>query len=469
VSDSSMLHAMTLASLPVVFETARAEVRSWPRKPSTDEYLSHLSAKVFHMSSSKAMTVVRHCFYARRVCSILFNCNIGRPWKDNTTRYNLVSRCNINFDFSKELLQHDIDMAQQNPYCQAQRNGEVSRLIIIWIVLGISTIHASHADSLSDIASFAQSVCDDVPKGSDARTSIKGKIEANSGVLARIIAGNKGVSGWKAEELYEGIPFDKLPNKFTSTAVCKVELVKLLSDEHLGEYLKTSPGDDPISVFKNQFNAIIDSGYGPLYSLNSERRGYGLYTYALFSPGRRDRVRKFIEAIASYTPSVNVFGSDVSRINVIYIPATPPAGNTSTFEFFDGFFGRYNYDLSRQIITAICSIRSSDVENVCKSSLSFGPYLFTYAHPIGDTKNLSPPVLFVDLSEINQQAFPTFIDAYKQQLKQDDITDGKKLYTLSMKLLNVILIAKDWISPIRHTVAGLVHFIPKDETNESFH
>jgi hypothetical protein len=36
-------------------------------------------------------------------------------------------------------------------------------------------------------------------------------VEANAGVIAKIISGSGHVSGSKTEEIYKGIPFEKLP------------------------------------------------------------------------------------------------------------------------------------------------------------------------------------------------------------------------------------------------------------------
>ena len=50
------------------------------------------------------------------------------------------------------------------------------------------------AESFSEIAQFAQSICGDIPEGSLTRMEIKGKIEANAGVLAKILSGEANLS-----------------------------------------------------------------------------------------------------------------------------------------------------------------------------------------------------------------------------------------------------------------------------------
>jgi hypothetical protein len=166
--------------------------------------------------------------------------------------------------------------------------------------------------------------------------------------------------------------------------------------------------------------SIVDTGYDYLFSMNSERNGFGLYTYALLAPGNPDRTYAFISAITNFTSGTSEFGDDISKVNAIYIP-TVKQSDASGSEI------KYSFELARRIILSICRISSAEIIRICRGSLSEGPYLFTYASPIGKAKQLIPPILFLDLSKVHQQAFATFLDAYKQQVKRKDITDGEKL------------------------------------------
>jgi hypothetical protein len=99
-----------------------------------------------------------------------------------------------------------------------------------FLALAIAAMTATpvHADSYNDIAQFAQSICGDIPEGSLTRTSIQGKVGASAGLLAKIISGDASVSGSKTEEIYRGIPFDKLPDKIPTVSMCKSELAKII-------------------------------------------------------------------------------------------------------------------------------------------------------------------------------------------------------------------------------------------------
>jgi hypothetical protein len=103
----------------------------------------------------------------------------------------------------------------------------VNRLLIASAISAIA-MTSPRADSLPDMAQFAQSICGDIPEGSLTRTSIQGKVEANANLLAKIITGDANVSGTRTDEIYKGIPFDKLPDKIPTVSMCKIELVKLL-------------------------------------------------------------------------------------------------------------------------------------------------------------------------------------------------------------------------------------------------
>ena len=92
----------------------------------------------------------------------------------------------------------------------------------------VTLLTSARADNYSDMAQFAQSICGDIPEGSLTRTSIQGKVEAKASILAQLISGDANVSASKTNEIYKGIPFDKLSDKLPTVSMCKIELIKLL-------------------------------------------------------------------------------------------------------------------------------------------------------------------------------------------------------------------------------------------------
>jgi hypothetical protein len=98
------------------------------------------------------------------------------------------------------------------------------------------------ADKFSDMAQFAQSICGDIPEGNLTRTSIQGKVEANAGLFAKIVSGDANVNGTRAEEIYKGVPFDKLPDKIPTVSMCKADLVKVLLEQEHGAVIQHTEG-----------------------------------------------------------------------------------------------------------------------------------------------------------------------------------------------------------------------------------
>jgi hypothetical protein len=204
---------------------------------------------------------------------------------------------------------------------------------------------------------------------------------------------------------------------------------------------------------------IIDNGYDFLYTKGSEKQGFGLYTYVLLTPMSLEREKALLDAIITSTPRVTAFGNDIARINVIYIPSAATVASQATSSEVSA---NYNFDLARALIATICEMPAKEVVRICKSGLSSGPYLFSYASPLSKGMQIAPPVLLVDLSGIEEGAFTTFLEAYKEQIKSDDISDGQKINSLYIKVLNIIETAKVWTNPVEHAVGDIIHLVTSE-------
>lgn len=101
------------------------------------------------------------------------------------------------------------------------------KLAIIGVII-IAAISPAKAQDYEGLAKFAEKICGDIPSGSLTRTQIQGAVRANTGVLSRIIGGSGDVSASRQEEIYNGIPFDKLPNNIPTVSMCKSELMKII-------------------------------------------------------------------------------------------------------------------------------------------------------------------------------------------------------------------------------------------------
>jgi hypothetical protein len=71
--------------------------------------------------------------------------------------------------------------------------------------------------------------------------------------------------------------------------------------------------------------------------------------------------------------------------------------------------------------------------------------------------SVPPPFLLVDLSDIHEQAFGELLQAFKAQVKRDDITDQARIKTLKLTILDIVLTAADWVTPIQKAMAEIVH------------
>ena len=182
---------------------------------------------------------------------------------------------------------------------------------------------------------------------------------------------------------------------------------------------------------------IVDSGYAFMLTAGSEQAGFGLYTYVLLTKSDVSRSKAMIAAILQSTQNIIEFTEDKHNLNVLYIPAesnkTPARSSAPP----------YNYQLSRSLLDRICTQTVPKSNDICQGDLSAGPYLFTYPSPLPNDIEIPPPLLFVDLSGFNSRVFPTYIAAYKEQVKQDDITDMAKINTLKLKILSIAFDAAD--------------------------
>ena len=86
-----------------------------------------------------------------------------------------------------------------------------------------------------------------------------------------------------------------------------------------------------------------------------------------------------------------------------------------------------------------------------------GPYIFTYAKPASKIEPVPPPFLFVDLSDVDPRAFGELVSAFRAQVKREDITDGARVNSLRLKILEVVLKASDIVGPVQKTVADVLH------------
>ena len=97
------------------------------------------------------------------------------------------------------------------------------------------------------------------------------------------------------------------------------------------------------------------------------------------------------------------------------------------------------------------------MRELCAGDMARGPYIFTYASPASKLEPVPPPFLFVDLSDVDPRAFGEYVSAFRAQVKREDISDGERVNSLRLKILNIVLKASDQVGPVQKAIAGIVH------------
>jgi len=91
----------------------------------------------------------------------------------------------------------------------------------------------AHADSLDEIASFAQKICSQSLSGTETSTALSANLNGDVSGLAKALGISVSAGGLVKHDgtRYEGIPKDKLPSSIPTPAQCKLELAKVLLEE----------------------------------------------------------------------------------------------------------------------------------------------------------------------------------------------------------------------------------------------
>jgi hypothetical protein len=209
---------------------------------------------------------------------------------------------------------------------------------------------------------------------------------------------------------------------------------------------------------------VLASVYDYLYGAGKEKPGYGLYSYVLF-PIYSPRAERFLEELFKTTGYARESFISAENLNIMYLPVTSVHDDTPHLPPSPAKFAvqSYNYPMAQKFLTQICSEPAAVVRDICATSLSRGPYVFTYRHPASTLSQVPPPYLFLDLSSVHERAFGEFITAYQAQVKRTDYTDLERIDNLRLHLLSIVLTAADWIDPIKGAIANILHVAEKED------
>lgn len=190
---------------------------------------------------------------------------------------------------------------------------------------------------------------------------------------------------------------------------------------------------------------LIDSEFSVFSTVQPESHGYGRYTYVLLahSPEQAARNHRLLQELVEGTPYLgSLFGITKKQLNLFEIPV---AGNRRLTDQTDAariertIESRYDYGAARSLLDKVCMSGQVRYSSVCRTSRDVGPYLLTYAHPVGPHSRLTMPYLLIDLSDVDADLLPYYIREMKAQALSPSLTDTGRIYSMKNTILKWML------------------------------
>jgi hypothetical protein len=197
-----------------------------------------------------------------------------------------------------------------------------------------------------------------------------------------------------------------------------------------------------------------------------EDKNFGLFTYVLFvAPNVRNAA--FFEALAESTPIGGRYKAQTKPyLHIFYVPVHNRIQATNYIEnqppdspalgSIRGHHSYYDFPFSSDLRVRYCASPTNLNTARCPRS-GQGPYLLTTTQPLSRLDTVPSPTLLLDLSNVHEKAFGEFIRGIKEQVMSPDFTDRRKVETLRLRLLSVILTAADVVVPIKKGVESILH------------
>lgn len=172
---------------------------------------------------------------------------------------------------------------------------------------------------------------------------------------------------------------------------------------------------------------VYEHVWESLPRLGGETRGYGRYTYVIQGDSGADgraaaRFSALAAAIQSSTATFSELGGSMNPIelNVFLIPAAPGRPEAAAA-------------MSRGLRTLLSASSGNPFRDV-------GPYLISVREPL---MRKATGLLYADLSRIQEPAFSTLLNAYKQRVESTAIGNGvERFQSFRVHLLNTALLTE---------------------------
>lgn len=210
---------------------------------------------------------------------------------------------------------------------------------------------------------------------------------------------------------------------------------------------------------------LLHHAYDLLSQFNSERQGYGMYTYVLFGhkvgadspPLPHDvaqRYQALLEAIESSTSTaVDLEAAFIPKeeTNLFCIPVTLAAARP-TLDNYGSALALIYRSVALGGITGDARFRE-------KLSSGAGPFLISSLRPLNQVRS-AEPMLFADLSTHNPAAMREVVAAYKQRINRSVPDKVESFDPLRLALLTMILDADDHVKLVKEAVADWRDALP---------
>lgn len=218
----------------------------------------------------------------------------------------------------------------------------------------------------------------------------------------------------------------------------------------------------PTSALGRDETVIKHSVFDFFDDYHAEDRGYGRYTYVLFSAGAGgcDRCDRLLAALFEGTPTGPVNTVNRAVVNIFELPVVNGQRDKarallirhfSPTDLSSKLLSEYNFGAANNLLTKSCANYRELNGKFC-GTLARGPYLVMYAHPVSAYKTLPHPYLIVDMSNVNPGAFHFFLEQVKLQVGNQDISDDRRVTATYTKMVSLALDASDVLDPIARAV-----------------
>lgn len=196
-----------------------------------------------------------------------------------------------------------------------------------------------------------------------------------------------------------------------------------------------------ILIFNKCGSLKYQAGREYLVNGTDEQKDYGLYSYFLFSKRpEEDQKDRYIAVIESYLNSIEKIEKyekkyTKSKLNICYIPVENKPDTSfeelSIKERSAWILENYDYAGARYFLNKI------------DHSLLKGPYIISYEKPLSKVSELETKYLFQNMSNIEPELIPLWIDEFLKQSSKTEYWDEEHLNNFTNDLRNIIAIAAE--------------------------